>query len=119
MPDFTPAFLQWARTISTKTTKVLVVRRDAEAQAPSVTLTIRGDTLEVVENVEQCLLSDTQSLNTRPHLDARDRSAWKTKTAIARTYDIAGERCLFGVFLLVQGVLAVLAVLLMREQLPR
>ena len=41
-------FLKWGLTISTKKTKVLVVGRDAEAQTPSATITIRGDTLEVV-----------------------------------------------------------------------
>ena len=39
-------FVQWGLTISTKKTKVLVVGRDAECQAPNIV--IRGEKLEVV-----------------------------------------------------------------------
>ncbi|KAL3147528.1 hypothetical protein ABBQ38_014582 [Trebouxia sp. C0009 RCD-2024] len=44
-------FLQWGL-ISLKKTKVLVVSRNAEVQKLNATITIRGDTLEVVSEVK-------------------------------------------------------------------
>ncbi|KAA6417645.1 MAG: hypothetical protein FRX49_12437 [Trebouxia sp. A1-2] len=41
-------FLRWGLTISTKNTKVLVVGRNAAAQAAESIITLRGDQLEVV-----------------------------------------------------------------------
>ena len=41
-------FLRWGLTISTKKTKVLVVGRNAAAQAAESVITLRGDQLEVV-----------------------------------------------------------------------
>jgi len=43
-------FLRWGLTISTKKTKVLVVGRNAAAQAADSVITMRGDPLEVVSH---------------------------------------------------------------------
>ena len=43
-------FLRWGLTISTKKTKVLVVGRNAAAQAANSVITLRGDPLEVVSH---------------------------------------------------------------------
>ena len=43
-------FLRWGLTISTKKTKVLVVGRNAAAQAAGLVITLRGDQLEVVSH---------------------------------------------------------------------
>ena len=43
-------FLRWGLTISTKKTKVLVVGRNAAAQAADSAITLRGDPLEVVSH---------------------------------------------------------------------
>ena len=43
-------FLRWGLTISTKKTKVLVVGRNAAAQAADSVITLRGDPLEVVSH---------------------------------------------------------------------
>ncbi len=45
-------FLRWGLTISTKNNKVLVVGRNAAAQAAESVITLRGDQLEVVSQFE-------------------------------------------------------------------
>ncbi|DBA87962.1 TPA: hypothetical protein ACH3X1_004947 [Trebouxia sp. C0004] len=45
-------FLRWGLTISTKKTKVLVVGRNAAAQAADSVITLRGDQLEVVSQFQ-------------------------------------------------------------------
>ena len=45
-------FLRWGLTISTKKTKVLVVGRNAAAQAADSVITLRGDQLEVVSQLK-------------------------------------------------------------------